>query len=150
MTKEELKGKLSKYSKDEIIEGILSNSWRRDFAESLLISLKDNVRHKAYKEQDDLADRELKAMESFFSKQKAYNAYLFDVARRHGIVHKNEKGQDSYKWGDWFDTATQAEKDEALRLERAQGKAYDDWKALERKLEASRKKAERLYQGSLL
>lgn len=143
MTKEEFKKKASKYTKEEIIDAVFSACYEK--RESLISCLERIAIDKASKEEEALADREIKAMEDFFAKKREYNEFLFDVAKKHGIVRINEEGKSSYVWKDWFDTATKEEFDEALRLEDAQKKAFDDWKSLERKLDAQRKKADRLF-----
>lgn len=135
MNNEDFKKILNSTPKEKIISAVINATgwgYPRDMREVIVRELKIIERKEQEDKEEEISQKHTVVMNEYYKALEKYNNYVFEVAREHNIVKKNEKGVDTFNWGEWFKTSTQVEKDTALALETTMSEKFKLYQKLEK------------------
>lgn len=125
---------LTKEETIEIIDEFLkSTGWHERYENMLVMQAEIYIQRKKQREEEAQCRKELDLFNEFGRASNEYQNYVFNIARKYGIIEKDRDGKDTFNWGKWFNKATAEEKQKALELETARKNAFLKWKEMEAK-----------------
>lgn len=133
MNNADFKKLLENSTKEQLVQAVvLATRWMPNFRDEVVRELKIIERKEREDKEQEISQKHTVAMNEYFEANKKYNIYIFEVGRKHNIVKKNEKGVDTFNWGEWFNSATQEEKDKALLLEKDMSEKFKLYQKLDK------------------
>lgn len=138
-----LKNLLNSLTKSEIIEVIkmfLESTWNREIENQIIQKAELYIQRKKEDEQEKQEDKALDLFNEYIKAAQEYESYIFQIAKNHGIVEKNQDGKETFNWGKFFDNASPSEIETARQLESKRQKAYEEWQKVEKLVKGGTRK----------
>lgn len=136
MTNQQFREKLNSVSKEKLITAIIKAAgwgFSRNILDDIVREIDNIERKEQFDKEEEISSKHTDAMNAYFKADSDYRDYLFDIARKYGIIEMNDNNEECYNWGKWFSITTQKEKDKALELERIRTQKYKEFKDAENK-----------------